>query len=775
MDIKKNEGCFLLSFEDFSLTFASDFFRNKIFHMTDNSHNPQEDWTSPEAENQQLAGDISSGETQAEETHEAEPENAATEITETESQISESQESPEAIAEEEIVDEIEAVSIEIVAEISEPETIVSESVMDLVLEEINSEVSDNNESNNAEPEKEEMTEPASEQITESTEQAQAATSEMEILQVEEAEIEAMETEEAEIAPEDYSGFDKEQLVKLAEQVNRDHDPILASRVIQKIRPLFDALFLQEKNEALEKYVAEGGNADTFEFKHQALEQRFYQAQKGISEKRRVSQEFQTKERAKNLESKFGLLEQLRQLVDDHEHTPDSEKFKQIREEWKKIGPVGQEHAQNLNASFYSLIDRFYSLREIYHNLRDFDRKKNLDLKLELITRIEKLADEPMISKAMKELITIQEEYRTLGPVPNDRFEEIKARLKAAADVIYERRRVFNEERKGMIQEEISLKDALVEKIASFENFTANTVKEWQEKTKELMVLQDEWKAIPGRFREKTADQGKQFWNVFKKYMTNKNEFFKTLDKGRKEVLSSKMALVEEVNSLKDGDDWDGITNRMKQIQMEWRNIAPIFSKEGQKVYDEFKAGIDHFFNRLRDRRSGEDKIYQENLNIKEALCAEIEAMAETGKGDKKAVDDFREKFRNGGHVPMKLIQKINGRFSKAIMTLIEASTEIPAGEKERMKINVLSSRSTYSSEGVKQLKNQEGYIQKRLQQLRKDAGNLEDNVAMFRMSKNAMAMIEDVQKRINLYHMEIKELEAQLREIRNTEKAESNN
>jgi hypothetical protein len=120
-----------------------------------------------------------------------------------------------------------------------------------------------------------------------------------------------------------------------------------------------------------------------------------------------------------------------------------------------------------------------------------------------------------------------------------------------------------------------------------------------------------------------------------------------------------MALVEEVNSLKDGDDWDGITNRMKQIQMEWRNIAPIFSKEGQKVYDEFKAGIDHFFNRLRDRRSGEDKIYQENLNHKEALCAEIEAMAETGKGDKKAVDDFREKFRNGGHVPMKLIQKIN--------------------------------------------------------------------------------------------------------------------
>jgi len=211
---------------------------------------------------------------------------------------------------------------------------------------------------------------------------------------------------------------------------------------------------------------------------------------------------------------------------------------------------------------------------------------------------------------------------------------------------------------------------------------------------------------------------------------------------------------------------------MKELQAEWKKISPVFSKEGQKVYDEFKAGIDHYFNRLRDRRSGEDKVQSENLAAKESLCGEIELLSESGKGDKSQVDLFREKFRNIGHVPSKQMQRINGRFSKALMTLIDASGEIPAGDKERMKIQILSSRSTYSAEGVKQLQNQESYIQKRLQQLRKDAGNLEDNVAMFRMSKNAMAMIEDVQKRINLYHMEIRELEAQLREIRSTEKAE---
>jgi|GEM_PF-6646504 hypothetical protein len=735
--------------------------------MSETSTNPEESQFNPSAENQE-----ESGLSQA---------HADTEISAEETLISvESYESESSSEPDSAMDEIPDAQMVSSAEAdnelpsvnaaADTETTVSEDVPVFVAEEESVISPDAGTEPSAEMVAEE------EQITatmEESSESHQTVSEIEIEHVEEAEIEAMETEEADAQPEDYSGLDKEQLVTLAEQLNRDHDPILASRVIQKIRPLFDALFQQEKQAALEKFVEEGGTAETFEFKHQSLEQRFNQAQKGISDKRRVSQEFQNKERARNLEIKLGLLDQLRTLVDDHEHTPGYEKFKTIREEWKKVGPVGQEHAQNLNASYFSLLDRFHSLSEIYHNLRDFDRKKNLDLKLEIVSRIEKLSDEPMISKAMKELNSLQEEYRAIGPVPNDRFEELKARLKAAADLIYDRRRVFNEERKGLLQEEVSLKDALVEKVAAFEHFSAKTAKEWQEKTKELMALQEEWKAIPGRFREKTAEQGKQFWSIFKKYMANKNEFFKELDKGRKEVLSAKIALVEEVNSLKDGDDWDGITNRMKQLQAEWRNIAPVFSKEGQKVYDEFKAGIDHFFNRLRERRSGEDKVQMENLAVKEALCDEIEALAASGKGDKAAVDGFREKFRNAGHVPMKQMQRINGRFSKAVMTLIDASSEIASNEKERMKINVLSSRSTYSSEGVKQLKNQEGYIQKRLQQLRKDAGNLEDNVAMFRMSKNAMAMIEDVQKRINLYHMEIRELEAQLREIRNTEKAES--
>lgn len=756
--------------------------------MSDNSTNPQENHSNPSLENQEelQLSQTESGEIAADasledsallsnETPQAEP--VGSSENEEELNVSESEAMPdtnlESAPEPEPMLTEEELPVHPAME-HEPETVsAADDTSD-------TEARQNGEENSDEelpvitshPEAESLHEATDETIKPS-ESIPQSVSEIEIEQLGEAEIEAMESQEAEARPEDYSGLDKEQLVTLAEQLNRDHDPILASRVIQKIRPLFDTLFLQEKQDALEKFMAEGGTAETFEFKLQGLEQRFNQAQKGISEKRRVNQEFQNKERAKNLEIKLGLLDQLRSLVDDHEHTPGYEKFKSIREEWKKVGPVGQEHAQNLNASYFSLLDRFHSLSEIYHNLRDFDRKKNLDLKLEIVARIEKLADEPMISKAMKELISLQEEYRAIGPVPNDKFEELKARLKAAADLIYERRRVFNDERKGLLQEEISLKDALVEKIAAFENFTANTAKEWQEKTKELMALQEAWKAIPGRFREKTAEQGRQFWAVFKKYMSSKNDFFKELDKGRKEVIAAKMALVEEVNSLKDGDDWDGITNRMKQLQAEWRNIAPIFSKEGQKVYDEFKTGIDHFFTRLRERRSGEDKVQMENLAVKEALCAEIEALASSGKGDKTAVDGFREKFRNAGHVPMKQMQNINGRFSKAIMGLIDASGEIADSEKERMKINVLSSRSTYSSDGVKQLRNQEGYIQKRLQQLRKDAGNLEDNVAMFRMSKNAMALIEDVQKRINLYHMEIRELEAQLKEIRNTEKAES--
>lgn len=605
------------------------------------------------------------------------------------------------------------------------------------------------------------------------ETSESAPAEVEMLVMADHELEEMENSEPNPLDEDYSGFDKEQLVGLAEKLNRDHDPVLAGKVIQKIRPMFESLFAHDKAEALEKFISDGGDPEVFEYKHQQLEQRFFQAQRGINEKRKVNQEFQAKERARNQETKLQLLEQLRQLVADHEHTPGYDKFKEIREEWKKVGPVGPEQAQNLNASFYSLCDQFHSLAEIHNNLREFDRKKNLEAKLELIGKIEKLADEPLISKAMKDLMTYQEEFRALGPVPKDLFEEVRDRFKKAVDVIYERRRNFNEERKKFLAEEVAQKEALLAKIAAFESFVGETAKDWQNKTKEILQLQEEWKLVPNRFREKTGELNKSFWAAFKKFMSIKNEFFKELDKNKKDVLGSKQALVDEVHSLKDGEDWDGIANRMKQLQAEWKKLQPVFGKEGQKVYDSFKEGIDHFFTRLRDQRNQEGKVQTENLHQKEEICARIEALAAEGKGDRKMVDELKEAFRSVGFVPMKSIQKINGRYSKAMMELIDKSTEINAGDKEKMKIQLLSNRSTYSTEGVKALKNQESYIQKRLQQLRKDVGNLEDNMAMFKMSKNAMALMEDIQKKVNLSKMEIKELESQLKEIRNADKAES--
>lgn len=611
--------------------------------------------------------------------------------------------------------------------------------------------------------------PAVEESIKTETSVEAEPTEEEIIVVDDHEMEAMEKEEEESAVEDYSGLNKEQLVTVAEQLNRDGDPAVAHRSIQKIKLLFETLFQKELQEAQEKYEADGGDPATFEFKHQSFKQRFEQAVKGIYDKRKINQEFQYKEKGKNLEAKLTLLEQLRKLVDDHEHTPGYDKFKEIREEWKKIGPVGSEHVQNLNASYFSLIDRFYSLSEIYHNLRDFDRKKNLEHKLELLAKIEKLVEEPKISKAMKDLMAYQDEYRSTGPVPKDRLDELKSRLKAAADSIYARRKAFNEERKNWLTEELALKDELIAKVVEFETFTASLTKDWQTKTKELLALQEEWKKIPNRFREKTGDLNKQFWTVFKKFMHNKNDFFKLLDKGKKDVLAQKQALVEEVSSLKDGEDFDGIANRMKEIQQEWKKIAPVFGKDGQKVYEDFKAGIDHFFGRLREQRSGEDKIQSDNLALKDTICAEIEALAVTGEATLKQIDELKDRFRNVGFVPMKSIQKINGRFSKAMIELIDSSKSISSNEKEKLKISLLSNRSTYSSEGVKTLKNQEGYIQKRLQQLRKEVGNLEDNMSMFKLSKNAMSIMDDYNKKINLSRLEIKELESQLQEIRNGE------
>ena len=266
------------------------------------------------------------------------------------------------------------------------------------------------------------------------------------------------------------------------------------------------------------------------------------------------------------------------------------------------------------ASYHALVDRFYDNRNIYFELKELDRKKNLAAKTELCVRAEKLADVTKIGEAIRELNELHEEYKHIGPVSREDQEPLWERFKKASDAVYARR----DEYIGKLQQEftnnLALKQQVIAEIAEFTTFQSDRIKEWNQKTTQIMALQKKWEAIGAVPRAKTKDINKQFWSAFKIFFSNKSGFFKKLDESRQQNLALKRELVAQAEAIKDNTtDWEKTANTLKALQVKWKEIGPVPDKVRESVFQEFKAACDHFFGQRRATLDAADKEQQENL------------------------------------------------------------------------------------------------------------------------------------------------------------------
>src|SRR5690606_15223328 len=259
---------------------------------------------------------------------------------------------------------------------------------------------------------------------------------------------------------DYSNYSKKQLVEVLAALTKEDNINKIERVLKEVKPHYDELRNAEREKALEKFIAEGGDEADFAYKPDELDIKF-DADYGLLKERR-SKHFASIEKQKddNLAAKNQLLEQLRKLVDDEETTASLDELKKIQSDWKKIGQVPAGQVKTLWANYNALLDRFYDNRSIYFELKELDRKKNLEAKLELCERAEKLQEETNLKNAIKELNELHEEFRHIGPVPQEDQEALWQRFKAASDALYDRRREFIDKLKGELHENMIAKKAL---------------------------------------------------------------------------------------------------------------------------------------------------------------------------------------------------------------------------------------------------------------------------------------------------------------------------
>lgn len=512
-----------------------------------------------------------------------------------------------------------------------------------------------------------------------------------------------ETEEAVAAQPavDYSGYSKADLVTLLDQTlnsikGEATTPAQfrhADDVLKQSKPVMDALKREERQTALGQYIADTGSEEGFQFRTDDTALRYEDLYKQIKSQKNTY--FQTLDKAKdaNFSSKTDLLRRLRELVESDESNAGDAKtswneFKKIQDDWKGAGNINSPHNATLWATYHALVDRYYSNRNIYFELKELDRKRNATLKGEVIDKVEALAaaqaEKAVTRQTIDDANALFEEYKHIGPAPKAEQEVLWQRMKAALDTLYNKRRGQNEDQRKESTQLYEEKSAIYEELMPLTSFSSSGINDWNDKTKAVMAIQDRWNAIKGPMpREEGKDLSKKFWAALKTFFANKGEFFRQLEGKREENLKAKTELCEQVEAiLASGEESSDATQQVIEYQRQWKNVGQVPEKQKNSIFDRFKAACDAFFDKKRNRNQDTDREFEANLSKKEDLIARIETAA-TQNADLSQMNAFKAEWTGIGFVPKKDKERIQKGYITAINALVRANGAMSTTEKER--------------------------------------------------------------------------------------------
>lgn len=565
---------------------------------------------------------------------------------------------------------------------------------------------------------------------------------------------------------DYSNFSKAQFVELVKELAKENNTQKVELIVREIRPLYDEIRDKERSSALQRFTQNGGVAEDFEYKGDEHDTAFDANLKLIRDRRQQQLREQEEKKNDNLKRKQELIEKLRELTEQQDNSHSFEAFKEIQREWRSTGPVPGAQAKTLWASYHALVDRFYDNQNIYFELKELDRKKNLEAKLELCARAERLVNVEMIKDAIRELNELHHEFKHLGPVPIENKEAVWQRFKAASDAVYAKRDTYLQKLQQDLNANYELKNKLGDEAQAFTSFNTDRIKEWNEKTKEILELQKRWEAVGGLPRAKAKEVNKKFWTAFKTFFNNKNTFFKKLDEEREANLQLKNDLVKKALELRESQDWEKTSNELKNLQQKWKDVGPVPEKFREKVFKEFKDACDYFFSQRRGQQGKVEQEQIDNLNVKNAIIEELEKHINEKTASVELLHDLQDRYNSIGFVPKKDITSIRNRYHEAVQKFVDSIPDLSEDDKSRVLLQNQLSDLKKDPMADKKIFQKELGIRKKITKVENDIALWRNNLEFFGKSKNAESVREEFNQKIKEATEHLQQLKQQLRMLR---------
>lgn len=511
--------------------------------------------------------------------------------------------------------------------------------------------------------------------------------------------------------------------------------------------------LKAKNEELKSaFLADGGEEADFEPVPNPLEDELKELLAKYKEKRASELMRQENEKKENLESKRRLLGELKVLIDES-NTEDFGKripvFQKIQQDWKAIGDVPASDSNALWREYQNCVESFYDNLKINKELRDYDFRKNLEAKNELCEQAEKLSSEGDVVVAFRKLQVLHEKWREIGPVSRENREEIWNRFKSASTVVHKKHHDYFDKLKETEIENLEKKKALCEKLESMDLSELSSYKAWQEKSDEIIELQNEWKKIGFAPKKDNVAIYERFRAACDEFFKQKNDFFKSTKKALVDNLTQKIALCEKAEALKDSVEWKSASDKLVLLQKEWKQIGAVPKKQSEIVWKRFISACDYFFERKEKEFKSQKNEQDENLAKKKEIIEQIKSL-EIGEDSDAALVALKEltaKWNQIGFVPFKEKDKIYKVYKAAIDEKFDKlNLDRNARRMDVYKANL----QDIANKGQQKLQSERKRLLRQYESLTSEIATYENNIGFFSgSSKKAEGMIKDMELKVS--------------------------
>lgn len=561
----------------------------------------------------------------------------------------------------------------------------------------------------------------------------------------------------------YAAMDKKQLVEVLQNLAQQPVNEVKEDVV-RVRVAFAAIRKEELAKEKEAFIAKGNEEAAFAPAADELEEQFKSLYAEIKEKRAAYNAAQDALKAENLAKKREIISKINEIAEDADNVNRQySTVQQLQQDFKAIGEVPSENDTEVWKAYQVAVERFYDLLKMNKELRDYDFKKNLEQKQALCAEAEALDEEADIVDAFKKLQQLHTSWREIGPVSKEIREELWTRFKNASAVINKKYQSFFEERKANEKKNAEGKESLCVKIEAISTDNLKTYAAWDEATKAIIGLQEEWKKLGFASRKVNTELFARFRKSCDEFFAKKAEFFKRMKDELAANLAKKIELCEKAEALKDSTEWKKTTDALIALQKEWKTVGPVVKKHSDAVWKRFIAACDAFFEEKKKQNVNVHSVEHENLKQKKDIIAQINSILENKETEDapNKVRELMKKWQEVGHVPYKEKDKVYAEYKAAIDKAFE---QLDMKAKKARMANFANSINQMSDTG--KVYHERERLVRAYEMKSQELKTYENNLGFFNaQSKSGNSLVKEMERKIANIKEEIAMLEQKIKLI----------